>query len=218
MRTGMAQPKQFAMLGGRMVVEYPLLQCCAHPLIDEVCLVCHPDYLEQMEQLRQKLDQPKWRRILTGGAERSDSTRAALAACTDDEDNLIFHDAARPLVSRRILDDVLAALQSYRAVDVAVASTDTLLQMDDAVQCIEGVPDRSRLLRSQTPQAFRRAVIAEAHARAVADDGFRPTDDCAVVKKYLPEERIFVVQGEPANMKLTYPEDFFYIQYWLNRP
>lgn len=217
MRTGMAQPKQFSMLGGRMVVEHALLQCCAHPLIDEVCLVCHPDYMAQMEQLRRQAGQPKWRRILVGGAERCDSTRAAIAAYLNDEDNLIFHDAARPLVSRRILDDVLRALQTWKAVDVAVASTDTLIHVDAAGTCIDAVPDRSRLLRSQTPQAFRRGVIAAAHALAVADAAFRPTDDCAVLKKYLPEVPIFVVQGDSANMKLTYPEDFFSVQYWLGR-
>ena len=215
-RSGMEEPKQFSMLGDRLVVEYPLETFCTHPAIDEVCLVCHPDYVARMEDLRRRGTYRKWLRTVPGGATRRDSPLAALRIYTDDRDNLIFHDAARPLVSRRIIGDVAAALGQWRAVNVCVPSADTLMRTDADGKRIEEVPPRQYWQRSQTPQAFRRGVIAAAYAGAAADDAGLQTDDCSIVKKYLPDEPIFIVQGEPANMKLTYPEDFYYIRYWMS--
>ena len=214
-RSGMEEPKQFSMLKDRSVVEYALAAFDMHRAIDEVCLVCHPDYMARMEDLRKSGKYPKWRRTVPGGATRRDSTLAALRVYTEDGDNLIFHDAARPPVSQRIISDVTDALGPWRAVNVCVPSADTLMRTDANGRTIEEVPPRQYWQRSQTPQAFRRGVIAAAYARAAGDDGDLQTDDCSIVKKYLPDEPIFIVQGEPANMKLTYPEDFYYIQYWL---
>ncbi|MCR5713813.1 MAG: 2-C-methyl-D-erythritol 4-phosphate cytidylyltransferase [Bacteroidales bacterium] len=215
-RAGMEEPKQFSMLKDRPVVEYALAAFDRHCTIDEICLVCHPDYMKRMEDLRKKGTYRKWSRTIPGGATRRDSTLAALRAYTEDEDNLIFHDAARPLVSQRIIGDVTAALGQWRAVNVCVPSADTLMRTDADGKTIEEVPPRQYWQRSQTPQAFRRSIIAAAYARAAVDDGCLQTDDCSIVKKYLPYEPIFIVRGEPANMKLTYPEDFYYIQYWLS--
>ena len=145
--------------------------------------------------------------ILKGGAERYYSSLSAITAYQNEDANLIFHDAVRPLVSQRIIDDVVKALDTHRAVNVAVPSADTIIEVDG--DFITNIPDRSRLRRGQTPQAFDRQLIAEAYEKALKDPNFRTTDDCGVVRTYLPEEPIFVVRGEESNMKLTYREDTY---------
>ena len=71
------------------------------------------------------------------------------------------------------------------------------------------LPDRSRLRRGQTPQAFDINVIRKAYELALKDPAFRTTDDCGVVRRYLPETPVYVVRGEESNMKLTYKEDTY---------
>lgn len=113
----------------------------------------------------------------------------------------------RPLVSQRILNDVIDALKDHRAIDVAIPSADTIIEVDDKGY-ISSIPDRSKLRRGQTPQAFDRQLIADAYERALKDPQFKTTDDCGVVRKY-SDEPVFVVRGEESNMKLTYREDTY---------
>ena len=73
---------------------------------------------------------------------RNDSTRIALAALGQEECNVLFHDAVRPLVDHRIITDCVEALQTYQAVDVAIPSADTIVVIDDQ-GCIESIPSRA---------------------------------------------------------------------------
>jgi 2-C-methyl-D-erythritol 4-phosphate cytidylyltransferase len=126
----------------------------------------------------------------------------------DDDRKVMFHDAVRPLVSPRILTDCFAALDTYRAVDVAIPSADTIIEVSSQ-NTIKAVPRRASLRRGQTPQAFRLSVIREAYERAGADPAFETTDDCTVVLRYLPEVPIWVVSGDDRNMKVTEPIDIY---------
>ena len=127
--------------------------------------------------------------------------------------NLIFHDAARPLVTPRIIDDITSALHDHDAVTVALPSADTIIEVDG--EFIENIPDRSRLRRVQTPQAFKIATIRQAYDNALKDPDFKVTDDCGVVRKYLPDTPIYVVEGAECNMKLTYQEDTELLETYL---
>ncbi len=98
-------------------------------------------------------------------------------------------------------------MKQYEAIDVTVPAVDTIIEAEG--DHIASIPDRSRLQRGQTPQAFRLSVIAEAYKRALNDPNFKVTDDCGVVVKYMPEVPVHLVAGEESNMKLTYKEDTF---------
>lgn len=78
---------------------------------------------------------------------------------------------------------------------MAIPATDTIIQVDLEQHSIEQIPDRSKLYQGQTPQGFKLETIAEAYQLALQDPNFKTTDDCGVVRKYLPEEKIFVVDG-----------------------
>ena len=206
-RLGMSTPKQFFKVAGKMVVEHTVDVFERNQHIDEIAIVANPMLISDFENIVLRNKWHKVKKILKGGKERYDSSLSAIQAYANQDVNLIFHDAVRPLVSQRIVNDVIDALSSHRAIDVAIPSADTIIEVDGN-DCITSIPDRSRLRRGQTPQAFDRQVIADAYERALKDPEFKTTDDCGVVRKYT-DEPVFVVRGEESNMKLTYREDTY---------
>lgn len=206
-RLGLSTPKQFFKVAGKMVIEHTVDAFEHNQYIDEIALVSNPVYIPEVENLILKNSWKKVKKVLKGGKERYDSSLSAIQAYTNQDVNLIFHDAVRPLVSQRIIDDVVKALQTYQAIDVALPSADTIIEIEG--DFISNIPDRSRLKRGQTPQAFHIETIRKAYEIALTDPNFKVTDDCGVVKKYLPETPVYVVAGEESNMKLTYKEDTY---------
>lgn len=208
LRLGNDQPKQFLKVAGKKVIEHTIEAFEDAKNIDEICIVSRIDYIHEVENLVINNGYKKVKKILAGGKERYDSSLAAINAYTNNDDNLLFHDAVRPLITERIIDDCIKALQQYNAVDVAVKTTDTIIQVN-TTQCINNIPNRNELYNGQTPQGFKRGTIAKAYELALQDPNFITTDDCGTVRKYLPNEPIYVVNGENFNMKLTYVEDLF---------
>ena len=208
LRLGNDQPKQFLKVAGKKVIEHTIEAFEDAKNIDEICIVSRIDYIHEVENLVINNGYKKVKKILAGGKERYDSSLAAITAYTDNDDNLLFHDAVRPLITERIIDDCIKALQQYNAVDVAVKTTDTIIQVN-TTQCINNIPNRNELYNGQTPQGFKRGTIAKAYELALQDPNFITTDDCGTVRRYLPNEPIYVVNGENFNMKLTYVEDLF---------
>lgn len=205
-RLGGERPKQFLTVAGKMVIEHTIEAFHRNSRIDEIAIVTRVDYVDDMREMIAQNAYEKVKHVLCGGKERYHSSLAALAAYHDDDDRLLFHDCVRPLVSQRIIDDCLDALDSYDAVDVAVPSTDTIIEVDEQGNICR-IPQRSRLRNVQTPQGFRRCVIRRAFDLALQDPEFMPTDDCSVVFRYLPDTRIRVVEGDTSNIKITYKED-----------
>ena len=209
-RLGYATPKQFFKVAGKTVIEHTIDIFENNKNIDEIAIVSHEAYISAMEDIVLKNEWTKTRKILAGGKERYESSLAAINAYRHlPGSNLIFHDAVRPLLNQRILDDVVTALEHHSAIDVAVAATDTIIEVDAEGYFIENIPNRNLLRRGQTPQAFKTEVIAKAYDIALQDPAFVSTDDCGIVVKYLPEVKVYVVRGEESNMKLTYKEDSY---------
>ena len=207
-RLGLSTPKQFFKVAGKMVVEHTIDIFEKNTNIHEIAIVSNPFYIAEFENLILKNGWKKVKKILRGGNERYESSLSAITAYSSDNDiNLIFHDAVRPLVSQRIINDVINALDLYNAIDVALPSADTIIEVNG--DFIRQIPDRSSLKRGQTPQAFSLETIRKAYEIALKDPDFKVTDDCGVVKKYLPDVPIYVVTGEESNMKLTYKEDTY---------
>lgn len=207
-RVGLDLPKQLLKVAGRTIIEHTVesLQSC--PEIDEILIMMTADFVPDAERLLLRSDLPKVTRVLSGGADRNASTRAALAALGAQECNVLFHDAVRPLLPNRVVQACVKALETYEAVDVAISSADTIIRVNQDDQIVE-IPERSLLRRGQTPQGFRLSTIRRAYEVAARDPDFHATDDCGVVLRYLPEVPIYVVQGDEQNMKVTYPLDLF---------
>jgi ribitol-5-phosphate 2-dehydrogenase (NADP+) / D-ribitol-5-phosphate cytidylyltransferase len=216
-RIGLEIPKQLLKIAGKSILEHTLAVFEEAPEIDEVILLMAPGHTEQARQIVEKAGLPKVVSVLEGGATRNETTVRAIEAvgarlAPGEDRNLLFHDAVRPLLSGRIISDCVAALQRYEAVDVAIPSADTIIVTrthGSDGEFITDVPDRSRLRRGQTPQAFRLSTIRKAYEIASDDPHFQATDDCSVVLKYLPDVPIHVVPGEEHNVKVTKPVDIF---------
>lgn len=219
-RVGGDKPKQFLEVAGKMIIEHTIEAFHRNGRIDEIAIVSRQDYVDDVKQLVVERGYTKVKHVLCGGKERYHSSLAALEAYGNDDDRLLFHDCVRPLVSQRIIDDCISALDTYDAVDVAVPATDTIIQASPNPSqgrelVITDIPPRSTLFNVQTPQGFRRGTIAEAFSKALQDPDFQPTDDCSVVFRYMPDTPIYIVRGESTNIKITYKEDLEFAEKML---
>ena len=204
-RMGNALPKQFLKVNERMIIEHTIDAFERSVRIDEIAVVTHPDYVEEMKGIIAANAWKKVGRVLLGGKERTDSTLSALRAYTEGDDRLLIHDGVRPLVSQEIIENVCDALMICDAVNVVIPAVDTIIEVKDGAMV--AAPKRENLRQVQTPQGFKRAVLAQAFDRALEDPAFVATDDCGVVFKYAPDTTIKIVDGDTTNIKITYKED-----------
>jgi ribitol-5-phosphate 2-dehydrogenase (NADP+) / D-ribitol-5-phosphate cytidylyltransferase len=219
-RFGGGLPKQLRLLAGRTLVEHSVAAFGQAPGVDAITVVMPPGLNGQARKqfTAAAAGHPKVTGIIEGGVTRTDSTRCAIAELGEDECNVLFHDAARPLVDQKIIADCVAALGSDVAIGVAVPSSDTIVEVSDGL--VTGMPRRDALARCQTPQGFRLSVIRRAYELADADPGFarRPaTDDCGIVHRYLPDVPVRLVPGSERNIKITYPHDLQVAEALLRR-
>ena len=179
------RPKQYEALGGERVIDRS--RRIAAEMCDGVVVVVPAADADR-------------ERGVAGGATRSESVRAGLAAVPADADIVCVHDAARPLASpqlyRTVIDAVVAGADGAIP---GVAVVDTIKVIDDS-GLVVATPPRSSLVAVQTPQAFRADVLRAAHA-----PGSEGTDDAALVEA--AGGRVVVVAGEVTNRKITDPAD-----------
>ena len=207
-RVGLDVPKQLIKIAGRSIMEHTLSVLDAHPDVDDIYILMTPGHLDAVRSMTRDGGYTKVRDILEGAETRNETSRRALAALGDEDCKVLLHDAVRPLLNPRIVTDCFAALDTYDAVDVAIPSADTIVEVGDD-NTITSIPPRARLRRGQTPQGFRSSVIKDAYAKAALDPDFEGTDDCSVVLRYRPDVPIWVVAGEERNMKVTEPIDVY---------
>jgi 2-C-methyl-D-erythritol 4-phosphate cytidylyltransferase len=205
-RVGLGIPKQMIKIAGKTVLEHTLAVFQAHSRIDEIVLMMTAGHVEEVAHLASDPALTKLSVVLPGGTTRNETTKKALEHLGGEDAVILLHDAVRPFLDAMTIDRCLDALQEYDAVDTAIPSADTIVEVS-ADGHISSIPDRSLLRRGQTPQGFRASVLAEAYRHADADPDFAATDDCAVVHRYLPGTPILVVDGSAENMKITEPID-----------
>lgn len=200
------KPKQFEKIGKRTILEHSVAAFDDHPQVDEIVVVIHQDYVEYTKKLLTGFSKVK--AVIQGGQTRSRSSFAGIEFFKEyqEDTKILIHDAARPFVSKKIITDVIKALETHDAVNVAVTIPDTVIEIDNSGK-MKTIPDRSSLKLVQTPQGFVLSVIQKAYETAFQDPGFIATDDCGVVFNYLKEIDIFIVEGEKENIKITIRSD-----------
>ncbi len=214
-RLGSALPKQFLDLAGKKIIEYSISAFEENQRIDEILIVCNSQYIDYLQKIIDEKKYLKVKKILNGGKERSDSSLAAINHFNENV-NLIFHDAVRPFVSQKIINECIDSLEKYKALTVALPSTDTIVKINSQNE-VEEILERKSLVNVQTPQAFHWDVIKEAYSRALQDKNFIATDDSSVVKKYMSEITVHIVEGESDNIKITYEKDLLLAETILNK-
>lgn len=200
------RPKQFEDLGGVTVLQRAVRVFAGHPGIDEVWVVTSA---EQLERTRSVLADERIAGVVLGGEQRADSTRLGLDALSPGITHVLVHDAARPLVPAAVVGECIAALSEADVVATVVEPRDSVLIVDgDTLR----TPERHTIRLHQTPQGFRRDVLAEAWRRL---EGEAPTDDVTAVLRAFPEAPIALVAGHRHSLKITDADDLVAVRAFL---
>ncbi len=197
-RAGGALPKQYRKAGGQPLLWHSASVLSAHPHIDGVRVVIHPDDRPLYDAAVTGLDLLS---PVAGGATRQESVLNGLESLSDlSPTQVLIHDAARPFLSARTIDAIMASLADQQGVLVAIPVVDTLKRADGGL--VRSTVDRENLWRAQTPQAFAYQPILDAHRAAT---GQNLTDDVAVAEAAGIE--VGIVEGGERNFKVTTEED-----------
>lgn len=202
-RFGGEKPKQFIRLAGDPILVRTVRALAEVPF-DRLVVVSHPSWIAETEQLLATIGLPVPVSVVAGGATRNESTWNGLQSLdADDDDVVLVHDAVRPLLPREVILRSIEPVLSGRA-----DSTDTVIPSADTLVIVEGdevveIPDRSRYRRGQTPQSFRRRVLAQAYEAAARSGDLGATDDCSLVLRHVPGARVIAVAGDEVNLKIT---------------
>ena len=202
-RFGADRPKQFLDLGGQTILETTIQALAASDRIDEIIVAVPEDHLESANTWR---GSSKPTRFVAGGGRRQDSVANAFANSSRDADLIVIHDAARPFVTGDLVARTIDAAAAHGAAIAAIPVHDTVKQTagpdSDGSRPIRATIPRDTIFLAQTPQAFRRDVLA----RAIEEGrSFDATDEAMLVERLgLP---VHVIEGDPRNIKITTPED-----------
>lgn len=208
-RFGGPVSKQFLPLGGLPVLARTLAALQEAPAVSEIVLVVGGDDVEHCRGWKERYGIGKLTAVTAGGAERQHSVWAGLQLVTTEW--VIVHDGVRPFVDGPLIERCWQAAREAGAAVAAVPVKDTIKVADDSGTIVH-TPDRKSLWAIQTPQAFRRSDLVEAHLRAQRD-GFLGTDDATLVERIGIPVRL--VPGDYGNIKITTPEDLEWAAFQL---
>jgi 2-C-methyl-D-erythritol 4-phosphate cytidylyltransferase len=200
-RLGRRTPKQFLRLDGATILARTLTHFVRHPGVRAIVVAAPAEYLARTRRLVARSGRGRVE-VVAGGATRQDSVWQALQAAPADVDVVLVHDAVRPFIDRGLIDAVVASAAAHGAAICAQPIAETIKRVRDGV--VEATLDRSGLWAVQTPQAFRTALLREAHDKA-RRDGVVATDDAMLVERL--GQPVRVVPGLAGNVKITTPED-----------
>ncbi len=195
-------PKQYIKVLGKELIVYTLqtFQNCKE--ISEIIIPAHESYFDLLNLIKKENNFSKISKIVHGGKERQDSVYNGIIAGDFEANDLIaVHDAARPLLSRTLLEKAINLARNFDSVVVGIKARDTLFNADDIVS---HYIDRSKIYYAQTPQIFRFRILKKAFDLAF-EKGFSGTDESMLVKNAGFD--IKVVDGEFENFKITSKSD-----------
>ncbi len=201
-RLGGGIPKQYRVLGGRMVLRWAVEALLGHPAVSATRVVIGEGQEESAAAALQGLNVGPF---IEGGAQRADSVRNGLTAIGGDA--VLVHDAARPFCPSAVVDRLVAQLEFSEGAAPVLGVGDTLARVSDQ---LDDPVDRNGIVRVQTPQAFRLDALRQAYA---SWSGTSPTDETTVLRA--AGMRVAAVDGDPALEKLTTLADFQRAEQWL---
>jgi 2-C-methyl-D-erythritol 4-phosphate cytidylyltransferase len=197
-------------LAGQPVLLYSLEALDRSPGITDIVLVTREDTRKAVESLAAGASLQKPWKVVAGGRERQDSVWNGIQAA-ESQDQILIHDAARPLLSIEMVETLLGAARAGGAAICGRPATDTL-KVADPDGGIESTVDRSKFWQVETPQVFRRDWIERAYAD-VREKGIAITDDASAVERLgLP---VRIITAGAFNLKITRPADWQLLELWL---
>lgn len=211
-RMGAGQPKCFLPLAGRPLFLHALATFARTEPVPRLVLVVPPGWEEEARRGCASVPLPHPPLVVAGGEERDASVRAGLALLAENPPDLVaVHDAARPLVTRGLIETTYRAAAEVGAAVAATPLTDTLKRAAEDL-LVSATPSRADLWRAQTPQTFRYELLCMAHAHA-QEQGLPATDDAMLVEALGHPVRL--CPASAYNLKVTTAEDLQFVERWL---
>ena len=204
--------KNFLELEGKPILIHSLSAFSQVESINHLIVAASPDELEIVNEMINGVSGLKPVTVIAGGSERQYSIANALKYVSNDAELILVHDAARPLISIKTINEVIDAARIYGGAIAAVPATNTIKEIDDNKIIHKTLP-RNRLIEVQTPQGFKREILIEAYERA-AHEKFLGTDDSSLVERL--GYKVKAVMSDYFNIKVTTPEDLMIAQALIN--
>lgn len=201
-RLGLKTKKPFVALGGKPILYYAIRALEREGSIDEIIVAAEKSQVGRAKNLVRRFGFRKVKSVVAGGSTRTASVKNCLDAVTGDPDVIVIHDAARPLVSGRMIRESIRLASKYGACVAAVPESDTV-KLGDPAGFIRKTVDRRNLFRAQTPQAFRTSLLRRAYKSYGA--GRKVTDDASLLEG--AGVRVRILPGSYRNVKITTKED-----------
>jgi 2-C-methyl-D-erythritol 4-phosphate cytidylyltransferase len=196
------EPKQFYKINNIEMIAYSLRVANAHPGISEIVTNAPEGFEERTQVLCAKYAPDKNAKILRCGATRQESVRILAEAAQSD--SVILHEAARPMLSSDMLDELIASTAKNAGLFTAVSYS--MCSLDVETGTVRKNIPRENVFNIQLPQKFERSTLLRAH-RAAEREGLEFTEDSILVKE-MAGEVVRAIAGHPHNIKVTTPEDF----------
>ena len=212
LRMGLGYSKAYVDVAGKPLLARTVESLLASPFIDQLTVAVRPDEVALAGgEILGKLHLQGRVAVIEGGEERQQTVDRLLSASPPERDLVLIHDAARPLVSVKLIREVLEAGNEWGAAIAAVPVTDTVKESKDGGETVFQTVKRGNLYRAQTPQVFHRDLILSAHRRA-RKERWVVTDDASLIEQMGHEVRI--VRGEEGNIKVTTLDDLELVR-WI---
>lgn len=210
-RFGSPLPKQFWLLNNRPVIMYSVWAFQVNPLVDQIYVVVHRDHISGFKDM---VDHriTKLKGVTEGGRTRQESVYRGLNLIEPSCKFVLIHDAARPLLSQVLIEKVLKNTMEKGACIPVLPVRDTIKKGSKEGLIWETL-ERESLFLVQTPQGFSYPQILEAHKRAIQEGVYDAPDDAYLLERIGKE--VYWTEGDPFNLKITYPEDIEYMEYLI---
>jgi len=214
LRLGADIPKQFLPLGKIPVILWSIKTFSEIKSIDHIIIVSPEDELERLDNLLKEHPYPKILKTISGGTTRQGSAHNALTCCDfNDNDIIIFHDAARPFITADIIENCIDETRKNGAAGVYIPATDTITEIESGE--VKSIPARENLFYTQTPQCFQYHIIRDAHERALKKHDKTFTDDVSMVID--AGYTVVKVEGHSTNFKITNAFDYELAKWNISR-
>lgn len=203
-------PKQFLTLGKRPIIVHTVEKFYINSKFEKVIVLCPEQWVNHTENMLKKTlkDQSRFV-VIKGGSTRNDTLYNAINYIEEnyglDEDTImVTHDAVRPFVTHRIIEENIESAKKFGACDTVIPATDTIVESKDK-DIISNIPNRAELFQGQTPQSFNAKKLKDLYESLTDDEKDVLTDACKIFS--IKGQPVHLVQGEVFNMKITYPFD-----------
>ena len=213
------KPKQYLDIGGKPIIVHTLEKFYINNKFDKIIVLCPQQWVNHTENLIKKhIGSTERIAVLSGGATRNDTIMNAVKYIEDnfeitDESIIVTHDSVRPFVTHRIIEENIEYAQKYGACDTVIPATDTIVKSEDN-EAISEIPDRTKMYQGQTPQSFKINKLKALYGSLSEEEKIILTDAAKIF--VIKGERVYLVEGEVSNIKITYPYDISVAETLLN--